>query len=80
MNNRLDFISKFKDEDIAILEMTGCRAKFIELDEALRIEAQLAQDNNLPAMARSIANARTRLEEACQHAIKALCIKHEDVS
>lgn len=77
MNNRLDFISEFRDKDLAILEMSGCRFKFMELDKALQIEAKIAIDYNIPAMARSIANARTRLEEALQHAIKALCLKHE---
>ena len=77
MDNRLDFIKSFKDEDLAISEMTGCRAKFRDLDEALRLEAKAASDYNNQAMARSVANARTRLEEACQHAIKALCLKHE---
>jgi len=77
MDNRLDFISKFNDEDLTILEMNACRHKFIELDNALREEAILAASSSNAAMARSIANARTRLEEALQHAIKALCLKHE---
>lgn len=79
MNNRLDFISKFKDENLAILEMSGCRREFIELDRKLQIEAKIAVDYNNPAMGRSVANARTHLEEALQHSIKALCLKNEDI-
>jgi len=77
MNNRLDYINNFKDKDKATREMAECRLKFIHIDDLLRVEDKVATDNNNPAMARSIANSRTRLEEACQHAIKALCLKHE---
>lgn len=79
MNNRLDFINEFINKDLAIREMKDCRYQFIELDKALQIEAKVAIDYNIPGMARSIANARTRLEEALQHAIKALCLKHEKI-
>lgn len=75
MNNRLDFINKFIDDDSAIKEMTKCRKEFMDIDDNLSQLAIEAKDK--PAMARSIANARTRLEESLQHSIKALCLKHE---
>ena len=75
MDNRLDYISNFINKDLAILEMGGCRRQFIELDELLKFEALNATS---PEMLRSIENSRKHLEESCMHAIKALCLKHED--
>ena len=75
MNIRLDFISEFENPILVCEEMRMIRCQFMLIDEALRSEFQHANDN--PAMARSLANARTHVEEACQHAIKALCLKHE---
>ena len=78
MDNRLDFVSKFKDHDAAINEMTRSRKCFIALDEALR---ELAQEDIVvgtnPQIQRQISIARTHIEDACQHTIKALCLKHE---
>ena len=75
MNNRLDYISKFVDDKKATDEMTKLRIDFMNIDSILRDQGEFSKDN--PAMARSLANARTRLEESLQHSIKALCLKHE---
>ncbi len=75
MDNRLDFISEFKNHDEAISQMTICRRQFMLLDDQLKGLMDHGSDN--PAMLRSISNSRTRLEEALQHAIKALCLMHE---
>ena len=80
LNNRLDYIAAFEDADLAILEMNGCRSLFIELDEKLRQEVEKAVTGSDHARARVLSNARTRLEEACHHAIKALALKHEKKS
>lgn len=75
MNIRLDFIDKFVDEDMAIMEMSGVRHEFMKLDEKIKSEYAHAADK--PAMQRSLANARSRIEDALHHMIKALCLKHE---
>lgn len=72
---RLDFISKFKDHDKAIASMTEARKMFIAIDEALVELGNALEDG---AFKRSISLARTHNEEACQHAIKALCLLWED--
>jgi hypothetical protein len=77
MNSRLDYIKNFKDADLAILEMSGCRGEFIALDDKLKAELKVSLDYNLPEMGRIIAIARTNIETACMYAIKALCLKHE---
>ena len=78
MNNRLDFISKFKDSGIAIAQMSGMRQMFIEIDNIL-IDIHESLDEGC-AGRRSVDNSRLHLEEACQHAIKALSLLHEDRS
>lgn len=77
MNNRLDYINNF--EDGAIEKMTEMRAKFIALDEELRMMLYIGVNTITPneALKRSIALARTNLEQALQYSIKSLCLKHE---
>ena len=75
MNNRLDYISNFKEG--AIEKMTAMREQFINLDNELRA-LTAANESVDPALPRSIALARTHLEVALQYAIKSLCLKFED--
>lgn len=79
MDNRLDFISKFKDQDSAINEMTKARKQFIEIDIEL-VSLAITRDFKDPAFQRQISLARTLLEQSLQHTIKALCLLHEDKS
>lgn len=72
---RLDFITKI---DPAYIEkMTDIRKGFIMMDELLTSLAGEALAKNLPAAGRTIALARTANEQACQSAIKSLCILGE---
>ena len=74
MDNRLDFISKFVNEDEAHHDMATLRNRFIDLDKSLM--AIWKTCGNLPGQ-RAIALARTNLETSLQYAIKGLCLKHE---
>ena len=71
---RLDFISNIGQEYID--RMSAIRAKFIEIDNELKAMADEALNN--PAGARCVALARTHNEQACQSAIKSLCILGEN--
>lgn len=75
MNNRLDFICKFKNATLATMEMRAARERFIEIDAELQ---KLLEKPTDPALARSVSLARTHLEVALQYTIKSLCLKHED--
>lgn len=75
MNNRLDFISEFTNQDEAINEMKACRNRYIELDGRLRETADEVPSN--PEACRCIAIARSHIETALQYSIKALCLKWE---
>lgn len=74
MDNRLDFISSFENNDEAVQEMSSIRAKLILIDEYLRTMAPESRDS---ALNRSIAMARTHIESALHYTIKSLCLKHE---
>jgi hypothetical protein len=69
---RLDFISAIRADYIA--RMSEVRKKFIEIDEALKIMADETKD---AATSRTIALSRTYNEQACQSAIKSLCLLGE---
>lgn len=73
---RLDFMNKIKPEYLEM--MTALRQKFIDIDEGLKLLADSAVEQNLPAAGRTVALARTANEQACQSAIKSLCILGED--
>jgi hypothetical protein len=75
MDNRLDFISKFKNETLAGMEFRAARERFIEIDAELQ---KLLENPVEPALARSVSLARTYLEQSLQYTIKSLCLKHED--
>jgi len=75
MNNRLDYIGKFKDG--AVEKMTEIRAKFVALDEELRMLACNSESVD-PAFNRTLALARTHIETASMYAIKSVCLKYED--
>ena len=69
---RLDFISKI---DPAYIEkMTLIRKMFIEVDSVLKVMADETKD---AATNRTIALSRTYNEQACQSAIKSLCLLGE---
>jgi hypothetical protein len=72
---RLDFITNI--DPLAIQEMTAIRKVFIEIDDQLASMADEAHEKNKPAAARAVALARTYNEQACQSAIKSLCILGE---
>lgn len=76
MNNRLDFISEFQNKELAINEMTLARNHFIDIDDRLRqmVDPKLQRDAQI---GRQVALARTHIEEALEHTIKALCLIHE---
>ncbi len=75
MNNRLDFICKFKNSQLATMEMSAARERFIEIDAELQ---KLLENPVDAALARSVSLARTHIEVALQYTIKSLCLKHED--
>ncbi len=75
MNNRLDFICKFKNPTLAGLELKAARERFIEIDAELQ---KLLERPTEPALARAVSLARTYLEQSMQYTIKSLCLKHED--
>ena len=75
MNNRLDFISKFKDHEIAVAEMSEIRKLFMALDSMLQF---LMKETSDAATLRVAAISRTHIESALHYAIKALCLRHED--
>jgi len=74
MDNRLDYIGGF--EDGTTEKMSALRAKFIELDNELRLLSDI-NSHQSPALGRTIALSRTHLETASMYAIKSLCLKHE---
>ncbi len=72
---RLDFVS---DIDPRYVEkMVALRGSFIALDDMLKMLADEANAEQLPAAQRSIALARTYNEQALQMTIKTLCILGE---
>lgn len=77
MNNRLDYITSFKNKQIADDEMNQLRSDFIKIDDKLRLIASVNESHDA-ALVRSVSLARTHLEQAQMHAIKALCLKHEN--
>ncbi len=72
---RLDFIRKINPDYID--QMTEIRKKFIEIDDLLKVMANRAQYMPDGAASRTVALARTANEQACQSAIKSLCILGE---
>lgn len=72
---RLDFITNI--DPSVILQMTEIRKLFIAIDQQLMLMADEAHEKNMPAAARAVALARTNNEQACQSAIKSLCILGE---
>jgi hypothetical protein len=72
---RLDFIKNIEKKYIS--RMTDARGLFLAIDGLLGIWADESQEKNLPAASRTIALARTFNEQACQSAIKSLCILGE---
>ncbi len=72
---RLDFITNI--DPSAIHEMTAIRKLFIAIDEQLAALADKGHEKNSPAASRAVALARTYNEQACQSAIKSLCILGE---
>lgn len=78
MDIRLDYVSKFKDQEKAITEMTALRAQYMALDATLKNMTELG--NGDPAFLRSLSIARTHLETSCQYGIKSLCLGYEDKS
>jgi hypothetical protein len=73
MDNRLDFIDKFKEG--ATEAMADLRKKYIALDDVLR---ELIKEHSSVQFARVVSIARTYLETSLQYGIKSLCLKHED--
>jgi hypothetical protein len=69
---RLDFINAIRADYIA--RMSEIRKKFIEIDEMLKV---MADESNDFAADRTIALSRTFNEQACQSAIKSLCLLGE---
>lgn len=74
MDNRLDYIGSF--ESGTTEKMSALRAKFIALDEEMRLLID-PNAHSTPALSRSVSLCRTHIEVACQYAIKSLCLKHE---
>lgn len=72
---RLDFISKIDPNYID--KMTNIRKGFIMMDELLASLADEAATKNNAAASRAIALSRTFNEQACQSAIKTLCLLGE---
>ena len=70
---RLDFITNIKPEYVET--MKNIRLAIITLDKEMQ---SIPGESNDSAGLRSLALARTNLEQACQHAIKALCIFGEN--
>lgn len=77
MNNRLDYIGKFRDG--AREEMESIRKAIGEIDEKLRLISH-ATCSSFTALHRAISIARTKLESAQMYAIKAVCLQYEDAS
>lgn len=73
---RLDFIKNIDEKYIS--RMTDVRGMFLAIDGLLSIWADEAQDKCLHAASRTFALARTFNEQACQSAIKSLCILGEE--
>jgi hypothetical protein len=69
---RLDFIRNIKPEYIE--KMTMVREMFIDIDRVLKMMVDESKD---AATQRSIALSRTYNEQACQAAIKSLCLLGE---
>jgi hypothetical protein len=75
MDNRLDFISRFRDDQLAKAEMQEIRFKIIAIDNYLK---DLTKKSASPSFLRSLSLARTNLEQSLQYTIKALCLFWED--
>ncbi len=69
---RLDFITSI--DPAYIVRMTELRKVFIQMDDVLKCMADETKD---AATSRTIALARTYNEQACQSAIKSLCLLGE---
>lgn len=78
MNIRLDRITALEDGAQEALE--EARAAFMNLDDALcdLTKDAVALKDHAPFL-RSIANARSRLEESSMHTQKAICLKYEKI-
>ena len=70
IDNRLDYIADFKDG--AVEKMIEYRKLFIALDAEL-----VKLGDNCQIGHRNLVIARTHIEEALQHTIKALCLQGE---
>lgn len=71
---RLDFISNFKNNELAIKEMSELREKYIALDKIL---TDIFECEKNPALLRTLAIARTSLETSLMYAIKTCCLAYE---
>jgi hypothetical protein len=75
MNIRLDFISKFRNPEVATEAMTDIRKRFMEQDNYL---VALASSGVCEAFQRAVELARTHNEQCLQYTIKSLCLLWED--
>lgn len=81
MNNRLDYINKFKPG--AFEEMGKLRKQLTDIDDYLSKLSTSALAGNLDqesdrAFQRALSLARTKLESTQMYAIKAMCLLYED--
>ena len=75
MNNRLDYINKFKNNQIAKLHLQNCRESYVNIDDSLKLIVENVKD---AATQRAISLARTHLETSLFYAQKGIALKHEN--